>query len=75
MAFVVSRVDLELDRYRSAVWLAAVDGSSAPHSLTAGEQGDGNPVWSPDGRRLAFTSRRAEEGGTLHVVPVGARAR
>lgn|GEM_PF-5111262 len=44
MAFVVSRVDLERNRYRSAVSLAAVDGSSAPHPLTAGEQGDGNPV-------------------------------
>jgi dipeptidyl aminopeptidase/acylaminoacyl peptidase len=73
IAFVVGRVDVEKNRYRSAVWLAAADGSSPPYPLTAGEHGDGQPVWSPDGRRLAFTSRRSEEKGvsTLHVVPVG----
>ncbi len=73
VAFVVTRVDLEKNRYRRAVWLAAADGSTAPYPLTTGEHGDGQPRWSPDGRRLAFTSRRSEEKGlhTLHVVPVG----
>jgi len=70
VAFVVSRVDLDGNRYRSAVWLAATDGSTPAHPLTAGEHGDGQPVWSPDGRRLAFT--RSHEGtASLHVMPVG----
>ncbi|MHA6619964.1 S9 family peptidase [Pseudonocardia sp. DLS-67] len=69
VAFVVTRVDLDANRYRGSVWLAAADGSSAPFPLTAGEQ-DGQPAWSPDGRRLAFT-RRAEDGrSSLHVLPV-----
>ena len=72
VAFAVRGVDLEANRYRSAIWLAAVDGSSAPYQLTAGEHGDANPAWSPDGRRLAFTSRRGEDDRhTLHVAPVG----
>ena len=54
VAFVVTRVDLEANRYRSTVWLAAADGSSLPYPLTSGEHGDGQPAWSPDGRRLAF---------------------
>ena len=41
IAFVVARVDVEKNRYRSAVWLAAADGSSPPYPLTAGEHGDG----------------------------------
>jgi dipeptidyl aminopeptidase/acylaminoacyl peptidase len=75
VAYVVSRVDLEANRYRSAIWLAATDGSSAPYQFSAGEHGDVGPEWSPDGRRLAFTSRRSEDKdgkrtGTLHVAPV-----
>ncbi|MEJ2870918.1 S9 family peptidase [Actinomycetospora sp. OC33-EN08] len=52
VAVVVTRVDLEADRYRSAIWVAPVDG--APRPLTGGD-GDANPRWSPDGTRLAFT--------------------
>nr|WP_211176877.1 S9 family peptidase [Pseudonocardia acidicola] len=73
IAFVVTRVDLERNRYRSAVWLAAADGSAPPYQFSTGEHGDAQPVWSPDGRRLAFTSRRSDEPdhSTLHVAPVG----
>ncbi len=71
VAFVVSRVDLAANLYRSQVWLAATDGSTAPRPVTAGDN-DGNPAWSPDGQHLAFTSRRSAKKGhtTLHVMPV-----
>jgi dipeptidyl aminopeptidase/acylaminoacyl peptidase len=70
VAFVASRVDIEGNRYRSAVWLAATDGSTAPYPLTSGEHGDGGPAWSPDRGRLAFT--RSRDGRhTLNVLPVG----
>ena len=69
VAFVVTRVDLEANRYRSTVWLAAADGSS-PYPLTSGEHGDGQPAWSPDGRRLAFTRQREDGDSSLHVLPM-----
>jgi dipeptidyl aminopeptidase/acylaminoacyl peptidase len=83
VAYVVRKVDLDANCYRSAVWLAPTDGSADPWQVTSGEQEDGNPVWSPDGRRLAFTSRRGHNeravdstaGKTLHslhVLPVRA---
>ena len=70
IAFVVTRVDLEANRYSSTVWLAAADGSSPPYPLTSGEHGDGQPAWSPDGRRLAFTRQREDGESSLHVLPI-----
>ena len=69
IAFVVSTIDLAANRTRSRVWLTFPDGEPAP--VTKGDK-DGGPVWSPDGRLLAFTSRRGEKDHetTLHVMPV-----
>ena len=71
IAFVVTHADVDDNVYRSAVWIAAADGSTPPRPFSAGEHGDGQPVWSPDGRWLAFTSRRGDDKkSTLHVAPV-----
>jgi dipeptidyl aminopeptidase/acylaminoacyl peptidase len=73
VAFTVSRVDLEANTTRSQIWVAPTDAARPARPLTAGEQRDGNPAWSPDGTQLAFTSARSETKGTttLHVLPVG----
>jgi len=71
VAYVVSRIDLAGNTYRSRIWLAATDGSRPSQPLTAGDANDSQPCWSPDGRRLAFTSKRAGKGdATLHVMAV-----
>ena len=57
VAYVVTRIDERKHEYRSAIWLASVDGSAARHfSAESGHTSD--PVWSPDGRWLAFVSDR-----------------
>jgi dipeptidyl aminopeptidase/acylaminoacyl peptidase len=65
VACVVATVDVERNTTQSRVWLDGSPITDGPH--------DGNPAWSPDGRWLAFTSRRGEKKGdsTLHVIPVG----
>jgi dipeptidyl aminopeptidase/acylaminoacyl peptidase len=76
VAFVVERVDMAASCYRSAIWLAATDGSTPPVQFSAGAERDREPTWSPDGARLAFTrSTAAPEPGqtssySVLVAPV-----
>ena len=56
--------------YRTHLWIAATDGSAPPRQLTFGAGNDGEPVWSPQGDRLAFT-RSAERGrGQVYLLPL-----
>jgi dipeptidyl aminopeptidase/acylaminoacyl peptidase len=63
-------IDSEANEYRSAIWLAALDGSDAPRRFTAGTKADADPRWSPDGTQLAFVSKRDSERKQLYVIPV-----
>jgi dipeptidyl aminopeptidase/acylaminoacyl peptidase len=78
VAYTVTRVDEDANDYRSAIWVAQLDGSSEPRAFTAGEKRDSTPRWSPDGRWLAFASNRGEEKApaALYVIPAeGGEAR
>lgn len=72
VVFVVTQVDVEANEYRSRLWLGRTGVVEPPRPLTAGEARDGNPAWSPDGRSLAFTSRRGTDprAHTIHVLPM-----
>lgn len=70
VAYTVGAVDEKANDYRSAVWLAAADGSEPPRRFTTGDKADAEPRWSPDGARLAFTSNRADKASQLYVMPV-----
>jgi dipeptidyl aminopeptidase/acylaminoacyl peptidase len=74
VAYVVVSADREENCYRSAIWVAALDGAEAARQFTSGESMDHTPRWSPDGRRLAFVSNRGshDEGkppAQLYVLP------
>ena len=56
------------DTFNSDVWLARADGSTPPYNLSRHPDNDTTPVWSPDGRKIAFTGRRTHrETDVYHV--------
>jgi dipeptidyl aminopeptidase/acylaminoacyl peptidase len=60
IAFAVSTPDVDANTSRSAIWMIPAAGGQA-RRMTSGEKRDGEPRFSPDGRRLAFLSNR--DGG------------
>ncbi len=70
VAFVVREAIMEKDRseYREQIWLAASDGK-ASWPATFAEQSSNGPRWSPDGRRIAFLSKRGERFSNVWLLP------
>ncbi len=71
-AWVVYPVTVYDDKGKgnSDLWLVAADGSSEPRQLTFNTGSDGSPTWSPDGTRLAFTSKRGDSPPQLYILPM-----
>ncbi len=49
-----------LDRYRNHLYVYT-PGDSAATQITSGDYDDSSPVWSPNGKSVAFVSNRTEE--------------
>jgi dipeptidyl aminopeptidase/acylaminoacyl peptidase len=66
IVFTRTWVDKMKDQSRSNLWIVDVDGARV-RQLTEGTWRDSNPVWSPDGQRLAFLSDRSGNN-QIHVM-------
>jgi tricorn protease len=58
--------------FNADVWVRPVDGSRPPFNLSRHPDNDERPVWSPDGRKIAWTGKR--ENGEVDVFYVFLRA-
>lgn len=74
VAYVLKRMDPKENRYQAHLWLKPSRGGRA-RQLTQGDRLDSGPVWSPDGRYIAFASTR-EKKTRLYLIPAdGGEAR
>ncbi len=73
VAFVVRATDLEANRGRLDLYLAATDGSWV-RRLTGHEAADSQPRWSADGRSLYFVSSRSGQAQVWRLSLEGGEA-
>ncbi|MFD6951573.1 peptidase S9 [Nocardiopsis sp. TSRI0078] len=66
--FALARPDLEEDAYLGSLWSVPTDGSAPPARLTRGTR-DSGPVFSPDGRWIAFLRPDENKRPQIHVLP------
>ena len=71
----VQHIDREANEYRAALWLFPAAGGEGCQ-LTSGQWNDGSPRWSPDGKQIAFVSKRETKASQIWILPVaGGEAR
>ncbi|MDK9699947.1 MAG: hypothetical protein OEM52_07380, partial [bacterium] len=54
--------------YNSDIWVIPSDGSAPPVNISQHPDEDANPVWSQDGRMLAWSSRRHQNQFDVYFV-------
>ena len=71
VAVAVTTYDVEEDTGSANLWLMSTDDGPA-QQLTSGTGTSSSPVWSPDGKYIAFLTKRAgDEQNQVYVLPMG----
>ena len=69
VVFPVRKYNLEAGDSWSELWLMTSDGSDL-RQISSSNYNDASPIFSPDGKRIAFVSDRNESNSQLFVLPV-----
>jgi dipeptidyl aminopeptidase/acylaminoacyl peptidase len=75
VAYTVTEPIMETEKSEtlSQIWLAQADGSER-YQATFADKSSSDPQWSPDGRWLAFTSRRGDKNQLYRMRASGGEA-
>ena len=74
VVYTVTTPDKEANKNLSDIWITATNGAET-RQLTAHPAADRNPVWSPDGKWIAFESNRSGENQIWFISPEGGEPR
>jgi dipeptidyl aminopeptidase/acylaminoacyl peptidase len=74
VAFTVTEANWEDNAFETEIFLAGASGGE-PVQLTRAKKSSSSPVWSPDGRWLAFISDRTDKRQIYLIRPDGGEAR
>ena len=58
--YTVQRVEQKTEKKYTNLWLVGTAPGSQARQYTFGDQSDGSPLWSPDGKQIAFISNRGD---------------
>src|SRR6266571_3832998 len=67
VAYAVATPDMDANRNASNIWVVAMTGGAALQLTQSGH--DSSPVWSPDGKMVAFLSSRNGES-QVYLLPM-----
>src|SRR5579871_5295266 len=57
----------------SDLWIVPADGSASPRRLTNSRAAESGVQWSPDSRRIAFSTRReGDEASQIYIIDIAA---
>jgi dipeptidyl aminopeptidase/acylaminoacyl peptidase len=71
VVFTVTRYSIDENKGDSDLWLVPTDGSAPPRRLTWNAGTDNAAAWSPDGKSLAFISKRGDAPPQIHILNAG----